>query len=114
MHERLLDLTRQFEVAGREEAKSRRLNELAKREEKLAALAQSTNGDRAGSDRVQAEQQAVRNELDDLLKKTPALRALVLGEQVGEAERLAGRVVLADRQREESRRTVEMRNMRPS
>jgi hypothetical protein len=110
VHERLQDLTRQFEVAGREEAEIGRLNELAKREEALAALAQTTNGDRAGSDRVQAEQQAVRNELDDLLRKTPALRALVLGEQVGEAERLAGRArALADRQREESRRTVETR-----
>ena len=85
------------------------MSALAQRQEELAALAPTVAGDRAMADRAAAEQQAVRRELDNLLRKTPALKALVLDSQAREAERLAGRARgLADRQREESRRTVDL------
>ena len=90
--ERLENLTHKLDAKAREAAEMNRLGELAKREEELAAAARDTNGDRASRDRVAAEQQAVRNELDALLRKTPALRGLVLRGEIREAERLAGRV----------------------
>ena len=106
--ERLGDLTRKLDGKAREAAEMNRLGELAKREEELAAAARETNGDRASRDRVAAEQQAVRNELDALLRNTPALRGLVLEGELREAERLAGRArALAEREREEAARTVE-------
>ena len=106
--ERLEELTRKVDAKAREAAEMNRLDELAKREEDLAAAAQQTDGDRASRDRVEAEQQAVRNELDALLRSTPALRGLVLGGAHREAERLAGRVrELAEKEREEARQTTE-------
>src|SRR4029077_1446624 len=61
---RLDDLARQFEAISQEGAKVDRLSELAKRQEALAEIAPTLAGDRAQSDRVQAEQHAIRNELD--------------------------------------------------
>ncbi len=106
--ERLGELTRKLDDKAREAAEMNRLGELAKREEELAAEAKQTNGDRASRDRVGAEQQAVRNELDELLRKTPALRGLVLEGELREAQRLAGRArALAERERQEAAKTVE-------
>ena len=106
--ERLENLTQKLDAKAREAADMNRLDELAKREEDLAAAAQQTDGDRASTDRVEAEQQAVRNELDALLRRTPALRGLVLGREIREAERLAGRArELAERERDEARQTEE-------
>ena len=106
--ERLDDLAHKLDAVAHEQAEMNRLSELAKRQEELAAATQATAGDRAARDRVEAEQLAVRNELDALLKKTPALRGLVLEEEMRAAERLAARARdLAKREREEARRTVE-------
>jgi hypothetical protein len=106
VNERLDDLTRKFDAAAREQAEMNRLSELAKRQEELAAAAQATTDDRAARDRVEAEQLAVRNELDALLKKTPALKGLVLEGEIRAAERLAARARgLAEQEREEARRT---------
>jgi len=107
--ERLDELTHKFAVASREGAEISRLSALANRQEELAATAQPIGGDRAGADRAAAEQQAVERDLNNLVKQTPALRAVVIDAQVKEAERLAERArALADRQREESRRSVDL------
>ena len=66
-------LANKFAAASQEGAEIGRLNELAKRQEELAALARPSPAIAPMADRVQAEQQAVRDELDTLLKKTPAL-----------------------------------------
>jgi hypothetical protein len=109
VHERLDTLVRRFDAISQEGAKINRLSELAKRQESLADMARAITGDRAQSDRVQAEQQAIRNELDALLKRTPALLSLAQGGQVKEAERLAKKArALADRQREESQRSGDL------
>ncbi len=108
VNERLDDLGRKFDVSNQARAEIGRLGELARRQEKLADLPEAA-GDRAQADRIQAEQIAVRDDLDALLKKTPALRGLVLDEQTREAERLAGQArALADRQRNESRRPADL------
>ena len=56
VNERLDDLARKFEAISQEGAKIDRLSELAKRQEALAEIAPTLAGDRAQSDRVQAEQ----------------------------------------------------------
>jgi hypothetical protein len=109
VNERVDDLARKLDAINQEGDKIGRLSELAKRQEELAAIAPTFAGDRAQSDRVQAEQHAIRNELDELLKKTPALLGLALDGKVLEAERLAERAnALAERQREESRHTGDL------
>ena len=109
VNERIDDLARKFDAISQDGAKIGRLSELAKRQEALAAVAPTMNGDRAQSDHVQAEQHAIRNELDAVLKKTPALLSLALEGHVLEAERLAERGrALADRQREESQRAGDL------
>ena len=108
VNERLDDLTRKLDAAAVEQAEVNRLGELATRQEKLATAARAATGDRAERDRLEAEQLAVRNELDALLRKTPALRAVVLDGQLREAERLATRArALAEKERDEARKAGE-------
>ena len=89
--ERLDELTNKFAAASREGAEISRLSALANRQEELAGTSQATAGDRAGADRAAAEQQAVERDLNNLVKQTPALKAVVIDGQVKEAERLADR-----------------------
>jgi len=108
VNERLEDLERKLGELGPSEAGPRRLRELAVRQKRIAASAEATI-DRAQLDRLQAQQNAVRRDLDDLLKFAPELRARVLDSQTQEAERLAAAArALAQRQREESRAATDL------
>ncbi|MFI5259254.1 MAG: hypothetical protein ACHQ01_06570, partial [Candidatus Limnocylindrales bacterium] len=108
VNERLDDLERKLVELGQSETGHRGLRELAERQKRIAAGAEAT-GDRALLDRLQARQNAVRNDLDALLKTAPELRSSVLDAQTRAAERLAGEArALAQRQREESRGATDL------
>jgi len=108
VNERLEDLGRKFGELGSTEAGLRRLRELAQRQQRIAASVEAT-GDRALLDRLQAQQIAVRRDLDALLMRAPELRSSVLDARTQEAERLAAAArALAERQREESRTATDL------
>ena len=109
---RLDEVQRQFnDIAGRDDDR-RHLQDLADKQDQVASHAEDKAGgpqDRALLDQLEAEQNHVKNDLDALLKKSPLLKADVLDAQAKEADALARRArVLANRQRDESRKTAEM------
>ena len=107
---RLDELQRQFnDIAGREDD-HRRLQDLAGRQAQVAEHAEAdAPHDRAKLDQLEAEQNRVKNDLDALLKKSPALKAEVLEAQANEADALAKRArEIANRQREEARKSADM------
>ena len=109
---RLDELQRQFnEIAGREDDR-RRLQDLADRQEQVAAHAEDGGQappDRIKLDQLEAEQNGVKADLDNLVKKSPAMKADVLDAQADEADALAKRArEIANRQREEARKSVDM------
>jgi hypothetical protein len=108
---RLEDLQRDLDALAGRDAQLRRLQSLADRQGEVAdrAVGDEQHPDRAGLDRLAADQNAVRNELDALLKASPELRAEVLAAEADRAEALARRArALADRQRGEARRATDL------
>jgi hypothetical protein len=111
---RLDELQRAFDALAERAAEGGQLQALADREAQAAERAEALADphippDRARLDQLEAEQNAVRNELDALLKKSPELRAGVLSAQAGEAEALAHRArAVAERQREQSRQATDL------
>jgi DNA repair exonuclease SbcCD ATPase subunit len=104
--ERLEELRRRFHEQDREVARRGKLQELADRQQRLAeeSEAEPPRG-RVELDRLQARQNAVRNELDALVRQTPELRGSLLEAEAREADRLVRAArELAARQREEARR----------
>jgi hypothetical protein len=109
--ERLEELQRKFDELAKHGNDRQRLNRLAEREDALARRAAELGpaADRARLDRMQAEQKAVENELDALLRESPDLRASVLEARAARADELAKRArTLADRQRNEARRGTDL------
>ncbi len=101
---RLDEIMRRFEALAKLDLDRQKLRELASKEEALAARA-AEGGDRA---RLAADQDALRKALDELLNRSPGLRAGVLTAQADEAARLAKEArALAERQRAEARKTAE-------
>ena len=112
LQNRLDELQRQFESLAKLDGDRQKLRDLASREDALAEQAARGGADRA---RLLAEQDEIRKVLDELLAKSPGLRAGVLAAQGDEAERLARQArELADRQRSESRKTAEGQRLDPS
>ena len=112
---RLEELQRDLNALAEQEADHQRLQALADRQAQLAEKAEAAKSegnappDRIGLDQIAAEQNAVKNELDALLKKSPALRDDVLAAQADEAEALARRArEVAERQRVESRKATDL------
>src|SRR5262249_13615273 len=113
---RLDELQRGLNALSEREADHRRLQALADRQAQVADPARNEPEtaprpapDRARLDQIEAEQNAVRNDLDALLKKSPELRADVLAAQADEADALALRArALAERQRAEARRATDL------
>lgn len=108
---RLDELQRDLNTLAEREAEVRRLQALADRQAEVAAHAGGNENapDRPQLDRIAAEQNAVRNELDALLKKSPDLRADVLAAEAEKAAALAQRARgLAERQRREARRATDL------
>jgi hypothetical protein len=109
---RLDELQRRFDALARLEDDRRRLRELAERQEELAAYGAELGGrpeDRARLDQAQAEQARLRRELDELVGRSPELKADVLAVQAQAAAELAERArALARRQREEARQSGDM------
>ncbi|MDR3636399.1 MAG: hypothetical protein P4L84_21530, partial [Isosphaeraceae bacterium] len=108
---RLDELQRQFDAIAQRDADRQRLAELARREAELAERAEAMRDapDRASLDKLQAEQNAVRNDLDELLRKSPELKADLLAAQAKDAEELARRArALAEHQREEARQATDL------
>ena len=91
--DRLEELQRDFNALAGRAAERRRLQALADRQAgaRRQGRRREDAPDRARLDQVAAEQNAVKNDLDDLLKKSPDLRADVLAAQAAEAETLARR-----------------------
>ena len=107
--QRLDALQQQFDGLNRRDGDLQKLSALADREAAIAQDAAAKAGDRAQLDRLQAEQGAVRKDLDNLVKQSPEMRADVLKAQATEAEALARRArQLADRQREEARTATDL------
>ncbi len=105
--DRLDELQRKLDAQGKDDAQRGRLQSLAARQQQIAEEAQAP-GDRAQLDRLQSRQNAVRNDIDSLIKETPDLRGELLQAETREAERLAREArALADRQREESRKAAD-------
>ncbi len=109
---RLEELQRGFNTLAEREADRRRLQALADRQSQVADKAGDENHpdpDRARLDQLAAEQNAVKTDLDALLKKSPELRADVMAGHAAEADELARRArALAERQREEARRATDL------
>jgi hypothetical protein len=104
--DRLEELRRKLNEPTRDEARLDRLHALAARQQQIADEAENPrDGDRARLDRLQAQQNTVRNALDALIHESPDLRGALLEAETREADRLAREArALAGRQREESRR----------
>ncbi len=124
--QRLQELQGKLDELAQLEADRQRLTELADREADLAdraeALARSSQNDvgedspvdRARLDQLQAAQADLRQELEELLQRSPSLRVGELAKQVQQAEALADLARdLADRQRAESRQTGELVRVDP-
>jgi len=112
---RLDELQNGLNAQAEREADRRRLQGLAERQARVAEKAAAARGDgqalpdRVRLDQVAAEQNAVKGELDALLKKSPEMRAEVLAAQADEADALARRArEVARRQREEARRATDL------
>ena len=113
---RLEEIQRDLNVLAEREAEIRRLQELADRQTEVAEHAEKGPDDKAPAppdrlalDKLAAEQNAVKNDLEAILKKSPELRAAVLADEVGKAEDLARRARdVADRQRAEARRATDL------
>jgi hypothetical protein len=119
--QRLDELARRLDEAAKADADRRRLAALANRQEALAndAAAMAENGDaapdRAALDQARAEQDRLSNELAEVLKRNPALRAEALAARVREAAELAEAArALADDQRDAARRTAEPDSRNPA
>ncbi len=107
---RLDDLQRQFDGLARSDADRDKLRLLAARQETLAERAQNLDAqDQAARDQLRNDQEAMRRELDGLLKQSPELRAEVVASQAKEAKELAKRArALAERQREQARTATDL------
>ncbi len=88
VNERLANLEREFDGLDIQEADSQRLDALARRQQSIAATPLA-DGDRSLLDMAQAGENALRNDLDSLLKKNPELRSTALDAQARQAEHLA-------------------------
>ncbi len=105
------ELLRKFDELSRVDDDRRRLGLLAERQDDLAARvdAAAQARDDAPIAALEADQERLRRELDELLKSSPALRAEALAAQAREADELAIRArALSERQREEARRDTDL------
>lgn len=118
---RLEEIQRDLNAMAERENEVRRLQALADRQAEIAARAggdEKQDGnpappaappDRIQLDRLAAEQNAVKNDLEAILRRSPDLRADVLAAEAEKAEQLARKArAVADRQREEARRATDM------
>ncbi|MFO0950567.1 MAG: hypothetical protein U0835_05330 [Isosphaeraceae bacterium] len=114
---RLEELQRQLDQLARSEAARQRLQALADRQAEVADRAEAAAEkadphappDRAPVDRLDADQNAVRKDLDALLREAPELKAGLLQAQAADADALAKRArELAARQREEARKATDL------
>ncbi|MGE3818713.1 MAG: hypothetical protein AB7I30_04710 [Isosphaeraceae bacterium] len=100
---RLDDLQRRLDALARGEADRRKLQDLADRQARLAEAVDEP------LDQLDAGQNAVREELDALLRDNPGMKAAMLDAQAARAEELAKRArELADRQRIEAREATDL------
>ncbi len=114
VNERLANLERDFDGLDIQEAQSQRLDALARRQQSIAATPLA-DGDRSLLDMAQAGENALRNELDALLKKNPELRSSALDLPTRQAEHLAEAArALAQRQRDLTRRTADLATKDPA
>ncbi|MGP0062270.1 MAG: hypothetical protein ACLQGP_01545 [Isosphaeraceae bacterium] len=105
--DRLEELQRKLNELSRDDARGGQLQALAARQQQIADEAENVV-DRAQLDRLQARQNAVRNEVDTLIHEAPDLRGTLLQAEAKEAERLAREArALSDRQHEEARRAAD-------
>ncbi|WP_435008846.1 hypothetical protein P12x_000095 [Tundrisphaera lichenicola] len=101
---RLDELQRRFEALSKLDLDRQKLRDIAGQEDALARKA----AEAADQAKVAAEQEELRKALDDLVEKSPGLRAGVLAAQAEEASKLAQAArALAERQRAEARQTAE-------
>jgi hypothetical protein len=88
---RLDELLQKFDELSRQDDDRLKLHELAAREDDLArqaeALASSANP--AKLDELRAKQDALRSEVDEIIRRSPELRAEVMSRQWNQAETLA-------------------------
>ena len=100
------ELKTQFDALNLRGQERDRLQELADRQAEIAEHAEKAElnpRDRLAFDKLQAEQNAVKKDLDQLLQKSPELRAELLRNQAEEAKGLVEKAkALAERQREEA------------
>jgi hypothetical protein len=111
---RLDEIQRRFDELGKLDEDRRRLGALADRQDALARRAEEIARDPAGPldrarlDQAAAEQAKLARELDEVLRRSPQLRAEALAAQQKDADDLAKLArALADRQRDEARRTAD-------
>jgi hypothetical protein len=102
---RLDEIRRRFDALAKLDQDRQKLRDLAAREDALAAKADQGAEEK---DKLANDQDALRKALDELLAKSPGLRAGLLSAQAEEALKLAKTVrALAEKQRAESRKTAE-------
>ncbi len=108
--DRIEELQRGLNALTERAADRRRLQALADRQARAANEADDAGAaDRARLDKADADQKAVQKDLDELLRKSPELRADVLAAQADEAEDLAHRArAVAERQRAEARTATDL------
>jgi hypothetical protein len=101
-------LKRKFDELARQDEVGRQLDTLARSQEALANRTERSaqEGDRSKLDPLTEGQEQLRKELAEVIKQSPALRALALGAEAQEADALAQRArALANAQRDAARRT---------
>jgi hypothetical protein len=102
---RLDEIRRRFDALAKLDQDRQKLRDLAAKEDALAAKADQGAEEK---DRLANDQEALRKALDELLAKSPGLRAGLLSAQSVEASKLAKAArALAEKQRAESRKTAE-------
>ncbi len=110
---RLDELLRRFDELAKLDDDRNRLRGLAERQDELAARA--GRPDAGKLDALRAEQEQLRRELDELLQRSPALKAEALAAQARRADDLAARArELAEAQRAEARRTADTARREPA
>jgi hypothetical protein len=108
---RLDELIRKFDELAKEEDDRRRLQLLAENQEDLAARAEDladSRRDPAALEALRHEQDALRQQVDEIARRSPDLKAELLRRQAEEADELARAArELAARQRAQERQTAE-------
>ena len=108
---RLAEIIKKFDDLAREDEDRRKLQQLAESQEDLARRAEEMaqgQRDQADLDLIKKEQEALRQHVDELVRRSPEMKADMLAKQAEAAEELAQAArELAERQRTQERESAD-------